>query len=72
MVCSCQEKEAKEKAPMIKYMVIAYNHNINDEWIDIVESDLHDIEEAEETRSWYLKTYPKWSPDNIQVIQYKE
>ncbi len=57
---------------MIRFMVIQYQHNIYDEWVDIVSSDIDDIKEAENIRSQYLDAYPQILPENVHVVQYKE
>lgn len=53
---------------MIKYMVIVVRKDTS---VDVLAFDLHDIEKANDTRSWWMNIYPTLSADNIQIIQYR-
>lgn len=57
---------------MIKYMVIVYDKNAYDEWVEIKHSDISDIREAESFREAILANTKRIPPENIHVVMYRE
>jgi len=57
---------------MIRYMVIKVAFNFLDIWTEVLVTDIVDIQDAEATRTEYLKYHPDIAPENVTVIQYKE